>query len=306
MTYKKLAKNLETICAINITPFYKDTKEIDWGGLEENIQFLLKHGTEVIVPNGNTGEFYALTLEEAKQQTRNVVDIVQGRATVVAGVGYSVNTAIELGKDAQEAGADCVMIHQPIHPYVTTDGAISYFKKIIEALDIPSIIYFKDPHLSDDVIKELAPLEKFIGIKYAINDLPRFKKVIREVPEEHNLAWICGTAEKWAPFFYNAGAKGFTSGIINIYPESSFAMLNGLREGDHEMVWKVWEETLDYENLRAKYNNGNNVVVIKESMAEIGMNSGVTREPVNPLNEEDKKEVEEILESWNLLNKVND
>lgn len=301
MDYRGFAKKLETICAINITPFYEDTKEIDWGGLEENIQFLLKHGTEVIVPNGNTGEFYALTLEEAKQETRKVTEIVNGKATVVAGVGYSVDTAIELGKDAQEAGADCVMIHHPIHPYVTTEGAISYFKKIIDALDIPSIIYFKDPHLSDNVIKELAPLEKFVGVKYAINDLPRFKKIFSQVSEEHNLVWICGTAEKWAPFFFNAGAKGFTSGLINIAPDKSFTMLEALRKGDSDTAWKVWDETLKFENLRAKNNNGNNVVVIKEAMESVGLTAGVTREPVDPLNQEDKKAVQEILQQWDLV-----
>lgn len=301
MDYKEFAKRFHTICAISITPFYKDTKKVDWSGLDENVEFLLKHGTEVVVPNGNTGEFYTLTLEEAKQETRRVVEVVKGRATVVAGIGYSADTAIELGKDAQEAGADCVMIHQPIQPYITTEGAVNYFKKIIEALDIPAIIYFKDPNLSDDVIKQLAPIEKFVGVKYAINDLPRFKKIVREIPKEHNLAWVCGTAEKWAPFFYHAGATGFTSGLINILPELSFTMLKALREGDHETVWNVWEKSVGFEDLRAKYNNGNNVVVIKEAMEMIGLTAGVTREPVAPLNQDDREEVVRILKSWNLL-----
>lgn len=301
MNYREVAKKLETICAINITPFYEKTMKVNWQGLEENIQFLLDNGVEVIVPNGNTSEFYALTIEEAKEETRKVVELVKKRAVVVAGIGYSVETAIELGKDAEEAGADCVMIHQPIHPYVNTEGAISYYKKIIESLEIPSILYFKDPHLSDDVIKELAPLEKFIGVKYAINDLPRFRKIVSDVPEEHGITWICGTAEKWAPFFFNAGATGFTSGLINIHPTLSFQMLHGLRKKDENAVWTAWEGALAFENLRAKYNNGNNVVVIKEAMEMVGLTAGVTREPVAPLSEEDRKELRNILKKWGLL-----
>lgn len=301
MNYKEIAKKLETICMINITPFHKDSMKINWDGLEENIQFLLENGAEVIVPNGNTSEFYALTIEEAKEETRRVVELVNKKATVVAGIGYSVETAIELGKDAEEAGADCVMIHQPIHPYINTSGAISYFKKIIEALDIPSILYFKDPHISDDVIKELAPLEKFIGVKYAINDLPRFRKVVSEVPKEHHITWICGTAEKWAPFFFNAGATGFTSGLVNINPKASIKMLTALRNNDEETVWRIWEDTVAFEDLRAKYNNGNNVVVIKEAMEMIGLTAGVTRDPVGPLNDEDRKELANILKKWELL-----
>ncbi|MEK6268594.1 MAG: dihydrodipicolinate synthase family protein, partial [Planococcus sp. (in: firmicutes)] len=206
MNYADFSKKFSTISAINMLPFDKETKAINWTGLEENIEFLLQNKMEVIVPNGNTGEFYALTIAEAKETTNKVIELVAGRATVMAGIGYAVETAIELGKAAQEAGADCVMIHQPIHPYITSRGAVTYFKTIIEALDIPSIIYFKDPHLSDEVLQELAPLEKLVGVKYAINDLPRFAKLVQTVPKEYNIAWICGTAEKWAPFFYNAGA----------------------------------------------------------------------------------------------------
>ncbi|MFC7687084.1 dihydrodipicolinate synthase family protein [Ureibacillus sp. GCM10028918] len=300
MGYSNLTKKFSTISAINIVPFKNETKEIDWKGLEDNIQFLLKNKLEVIVPNGNTGEFYSLTFEEANSITKEVVRLVDGRATVVAGVGYAVDTAIEMGKVAQKAGADCVMIHQPIHPYVTEKGAIEYFRNIIEALDIPSIIYFKDPNLSDNVLKELAPMEKLVGVKYAINDLPRFAKLVRQVPKKHNIAWICGTAEKWAPFFFNAGSVGFTSGLVNLYPEKSVELLTALREDNKEIVWKAWSEILPFENLRAKNNNGNNVVVIKEAMELLGLTAGITREPVAPLGENDKKELSDILKSWKL------
>lgn len=304
MDYTNFNEKFSTISAINMLPFDKETKAIDWTGLEENIEFLLKNKMEIIVPNGNTGEFYALTIAEAKQVTGNVVELVGGRATVVAGVGYAVDTAIELGKAAQEAGADCIMIHQPIHPYITSRGAVTYFKTIIEALDIPSIVYFKDPNLSDEVLKELAPLEKLVGVKYAVNNLPRFAKLVQEVPAEYNIAWICGTAEKWAPFFYNAGAVGFTSGLVNVYPQKSLEMLSALRQKDQEAVWRVWNEVLPFEDLRAKYNNGNNVVVIKEAMEQLGLTAGVTREPVDPLDDNDKKEVAALLKSWK-INKQN-
>ena len=304
MSVHDLGKKLETISAINITPFYPDNKKIDWAAFEENINFLLEHGLKVIVPCGNTGEFYALTLEEAKEEIKRTVEIVKGRALVVAGIGYSLGTAIELGRYAQQAGADAVMIHQPIHPYVTNEGAASYFRKIIEALDIPSVIYFKDAALSDDVLKELAPLEKFVAVKYAINDLPRFAKLVQETSSQADLTWICGTAEKWAPFFFQAGAKGFTSGLVNLHPQKSFDMLHALQAGDQEAVWKVWKEILPFEDLRAKYHHGNNVAVIKEAMNQLGLAAGATREPVDVLNQEDKREVEQILESWGMRNRI--
>ncbi|MFD1334496.1 dihydrodipicolinate synthase family protein [Oceanobacillus iheyensis] len=299
MDYEEFSKRFSTISGINIVPFLEGTREIDWIGLDDNVEFLLQNGIEVIVPNGNTGEFYALTIEEAKQVATRVTELVNGRATVVAGIGYSVDTAIELGKSAIDSGADCVMIHQPIHPYITDAGAVEYYRNIIEALDAPSIIYFKDAHLSDDVIKELAPLDKLVGIKYAINDIQRVTQVIRAVPKSSNVAFICGTAEKWAPFFYHAGAVGFTSGLVNVFPQKSFALLEALEEGNQEKIWDVWEEVVPFEDLRAKHNNGNNVVIIKEAMEQLGLRAGVTREPVNPLSPNDRLELEELLKSWN-------
>src|SRR5699024_9081076 len=138
-----------------------------------------------------------------------------GRAVIMAGIGYSIPIAIELGEYAKAVGADCVMIHQPIHPYINSEGFYEYLKEIITTLELPSIVYFKDPNLDDVVLKRLAPLEKFIAVKYAINDMARFRKTVHDVPKEHNILWICGTAEKWAPFYYHAGARGFTSGLVN-------------------------------------------------------------------------------------------
>ena len=299
--FKDFGKKLETISAINMTPFKPENREVDWEALDLNIRFLIDNGTKVIVPCGNTGEFYALTLEEAKEEIRRVVEVATGEATIVAGVGYAVDTALELGNYAKDVGADAIMILQPIHPYVTNSGIISYFKKIMKNVDLPVILYFKDPNISDDVLKELAPIENFVGVKYAINDLPRFAKLVRSVPEENKITWICGTAEKWAPFFYHVGAKGFTSGLINVYPQKAFEMLNALKAGDQETVWKSWEDSVPFENLRAKYNNGNNVAVVKEAMEQIGLKGGITREPVDPLNDQDKAEVRGILKSWSLL-----
>lgn len=304
MNYSQLSKNLETICAISMTPFKKEDKKIDWGGVEENANFLVENGIKVITLCGNTSEFYALTIDEAKKEISKVVEVVNGRAMVVAGIGYSVETAIEMGKHAKEAGADAVMIHMPVHPFINESGATSYFKEIIEAIKLPSIIYFKNPNISDSVLKELIKLDKLIGVKYAINDLPRFAKLLKEVPQDCNVTWVCGTAEKWAPFFFNAGAKGYTSGLVNLYPQKSFELLKAMEQGDSEIVWDIWNKLLPFENMRAKYNDGINVAALKEAMNLIGFNGGVTRPPVDSLDQEDKDEVARILTDWGLLENI--
>ncbi|QSO53640.1 dihydrodipicolinate synthase family protein [Alicyclobacillus curvatus] len=297
--YTGLRKALEHVSAIPITPFHPETGEILWEALHQNVGYLLRSGVKVVVSCGNTGEYFSLTMEEAVAVTRRVIQEVQSSAITVAGVGYSVDTAIELGKRAAEDGADAVLIHQPIHPYITSQGAYEYYETIIEALPVPSIIYFKDPNLSDEILLELSNLPKFVAVKYAINDLPRFAKTAHHLMEK-DVTLICGTAERWAPFFFMAGATGFTSGLVNVSPQRSLAMLRALQSHDEREVWRIWHEVLPFEELRAKEQSGYNVAVIKEALNQLNFPAGRTRQPVGTLPAEDKQAVAQVLRAWNM------
>ena len=66
MDHEKLAERLRTVHAINVTPF-REYRGVDYDLLERNIEFLIASGLGVIVPCGNTGEFYALSAEERRR-----------------------------------------------------------------------------------------------------------------------------------------------------------------------------------------------------------------------------------------------
>ena len=295
MAYQELVEKLRNVHAVNVTPF-RDDGTIDYGGLEENVRFLLEGGVEVIVPCGNTGEFYALTLEEAQAVTRFVVEKVAGRATVLAGVGHDLKTAREMALAAQDAGADGVMVHQPSHPYLMAEGLIRYYTQIARGIRIGIALYVRHPAIDRVVLDHVTALDNVVAVKYAINDLPTFATIAQSV--DHPVAWVCGTAEMWAPFFFAAGAEGFTSGLVNIAPEKSLAMLAALRQGDRHTVMAVWKEVAPLERLRASHHGGNNVTVIKEAMNLLGLPGGYVREPVGELNEIDRQELVRILKTW--------
>lgn len=298
MDHEKLAERLRTVHAINVTPFRED-RGVDYDLLERNIEFLIASGLGVIVPCGNTGEFYALSVAEAQAVTRFVVKQVGGRAAVLAGIGYDLGTAREMALAAQEVGADAVMVHQPVHPYLMTEGLIRYYADIARSVEIGVVLYARHEAIDQVVLGRIADIENVLAIKYAINDLPRFADLVESV--EGPVVWVCGTAEMWAPFFFAAGAEGFTSGLVNIAPEMSLTMLDGLRKGDAEAVRTVWRQVAPIERLRAKKHNGNNVSVIKEGMNLAGLPAGQVREPLGELDDTDRQELIEILRSWGKL-----
>ena len=80
-----------------------------------------------------TCEPYSQTLRCRTDIWATTVEAVDGRATVIAGVGYDVARAIELARTAERHGAEAVMVHQPVHPYQSTDGWVAYHRAIADA-----------------------------------------------------------------------------------------------------------------------------------------------------------------------------
>lgn len=294
--FEQIKAKLKGINAINVTPF-DDRLGIDWPSLEANVNFLLDRGIQAVYPCGNTGEFYALTVEEAKQVTTFVTGVAAKRSLVIAGVGYDAQTACDLARHAESCGADGIMVHQPIHPYLLPDGLISYYRQIAEATSLPVLLYIRSEQVTLEVIRETAKLPNVVGVKYAVNHLPSFSRAVQSV--EDDLVWICGTAELWAPYFFAAGAEGFTSGMVNVETQRPFELLRALQAGDYPRAMAIWGEVVPFEELRAKYNNGNNVSVVKEAMFQLGLiATNAVRPPIALLTEEEREQVGRILRSW--------
>src|SRR5699024_12175162 len=103
------------ISAITITTYTNKNGHVYVRKLKEIVRFLVDNDIKVIVPCGNTGEYYSLTLEECETVTKTTLQVVEKQASVLVGVGHDTQTAIKQSLFAQENGASGVMIHQPVH-----------------------------------------------------------------------------------------------------------------------------------------------------------------------------------------------
>lgn len=96
-----MASNLDAALAgiwgILVAP-YNDASDIASARLVPIIDRALGAGAHLPVVNGNTGEFYALTADEACTMVREVVALVDGRAPVLAGVGRGIRDSCRLAR----------------------------------------------------------------------------------------------------------------------------------------------------------------------------------------------------------------
>ncbi|MGW5654492.1 dihydrodipicolinate synthase family protein [Streptomyces humi] len=291
---------LADVVAIPVTPFAED------GGVDEDahralLRRLLDGGIRTLTPNGNTGEFYALTPEERRLVTELTLDEAGDRAVVLVGVGHDIPTAVASARHARERGARMVMVHQPVHPYVSQAGWVDYHRAIAAAVpELGVVPYVRNAQLPGARLAELADAcPNVVGVKYAVPDAAKFAAFARDAGLDR-FVWVAGLAEPYAPSYFSAGATGFTSGLVNVAPAVSLNMIEALRSGDYPAAMKVWEQIRRFEELRAAGGSADNVTVVKEALAALGLCRRDVRPPSRRLPEEARAEVAAIATGWSL------
>ncbi|MEV1021698.1 dihydrodipicolinate synthase family protein [Streptomyces sp. NPDC050264] len=291
---------LADVVAIPVTPFAEDGS-VDEATYKSLLRRLLDAGVRTLTPNGNTGEFYALTLQERTRVTELTVAEAGERSAVLVGVGHDVPTAVDAARHARDLGAHMVMVHQPVHPYVSEGGWVDYHRAIADAVpEIGVVPYLKSAALPGSRLAELgAACPNVIGVKYAVPDAARFAAFARDAGLDR-FVWVAGLAEPYAPSYFSAGATGFTSGLVNVAPGISLSMIEALRSGDYPGAMKVWEQIRRFEELRGADASANNVTVVKEALASLGLCRREVRPPSQELPESERAEVAGIAAGWSL------
>ncbi|MGW5367772.1 dihydrodipicolinate synthase family protein [Streptomyces sp. NPDC004009] len=300
VTFETQRAALADVVAIPVTPFAEDGS-VERDAHRSLLRRLLDGGVTTLTSNGNTGEFYALTPEERRLVTELTVDEAGDRAVVLVGIGHDLSTAIDSARHARDTGAAMVMVHQPVHPYVSAAGWVDYHRAIAESVpELGVVPYIRNERLPGARLAELADqCPNVMGVKYAVPDAARFAAFARDAGLDR-FVWVAGLAEPYAPSYFSAGATGFTSGLVNVAPAVSREMIEALRSGDFPAAMKVWERIRRFEELRAAHGNANNVTVVKEALAALGLCRRDVRPPSKPLPADERAEVAAITAGWSI------
>lgn len=299
-----MAHDLDTaltgISGILVTPYDKDG-EIAPDKLSPIIDRALGAGVHIPVVNGNTGEFYALTTDEAVAMAEAVCDMVGDRAPVLAGVGRGIRDACRLAKASADAGAAALMIHQPPDPFVAPRGTVDYIRAVSDASGgLPMMLYLRNDAIGTGAIADLCAIPGVKGVKWATPN--PLKLAEAKAACDPSIVWVGGLAEVWAPPLYAVGARGFTSGLINVWPERSMAIHAALDGGDYDGANTLIREMRAFEDIRAEEMNGTNVTGVKAALQELGMDCGPTRPPSAwPLTDPQQAKLQDFLKTNGLI-----
>ena len=112
---------------------------------------------------------------------------------------------------------------------------------------------------------------------------------------EGRLEWLCGTAERYAPFYMLAGAPGYTTGAGNICLHLTLAMHAALTAGEWTEGLRLQQQILPIEDYRAREADSFNISMLKAGMSILGKDFGRPRAPQRQVTGKERDEIAALL-----------
>lgn len=300
LTPAQLRSRLSGVIAFPVTPFKKDLS-LDLEGLRKNVRRLVDAPVCAIVVGAGTGELHSLSTEEHLQVVKATLEEVKGRRPVLAGVGFSPQTAKDMAKSCTAAGVDGILIFPPYYPGDANDeGMFAYYRDTAAATKRGVIIYSRDfANFSPAAVERLATIPNLIAYKDGQGDIRKFQQIIARLGDR--LHWIGGAGDDLVAGYYSLGVRTYTSSIANVAPKLSYRLheLASARtaEADAELTEIMRDLVAPLYAFRAR-RKGYEVSVMKTQMDLTGQIGGRVRPPLNDITPAEVKEVRAMLKGW--------
>lgn len=267
---------------VMVTPFRADGS-LDERTLRNFVDWQIEQGTQGLIPLGSTGEFLSQTREERRQVAAIVVEQAKKRVPVIVGTAAEwTKEAVAFSREAEEIGADGVMVVPPFYSSPTPDELFEHYRKIGEALTIPVMVY-NNPFTSNvdlkaDLVARLSRIDNVRYIKESSGDPHRTSRILDACGDRMT---VFAGYHPWEGF--RIGAKGYVSVFANIAPALSRALYEEtVNSNEFERGWAVYRKVLPLMDAIA---GDLYVGATKAAMGLIGMPVGNPRPPRLPLPE---------------------
>ena len=268
-----------------ITPMHEDGS-VNFEALKEIIEEQIEKGTDAIISVGTTGEAATLSVEEHVEVIAYTTKVVNHRIPLIAGTGSNcTESAVELSRQAEEVGADGLLLVTPYYNKATQKGLYQHFKTIAESVSIPSILYNVPGRTGMSIeAKTMAALyhdvKNIIGVKDAGGDMGKTLELMSLVDE--NFSLYSGEDGLILPIL-SAGGVGVISVLSNVAPKETHEICAKWFAGDLDGARKEQLRALPL--IHALFSEVNPIPV-KAAMNLQGKNAGSLRLPLTEIEKE--------------------
>jgi len=286
-----------------VTPFRGETGEIDIQGFKENLTGWARHPIHGIVTSGTTGEAVLLDEEEREALVVAAREVLPPEVLVLAGTGLeSTRATMRLSRRAAEAGADAVLVQPPAYykGAMTPEALREHYLAVADTSPVPVIVYQAPLRMSTldfptGLVAELSNHESIVGIKDSRGKLELMGELVEQCREDFQL--LVGSGALLYPAL-EVGAAGGIVAVGNVAPAASGEIFKAFRAGRMPEAGRLQERVGPVHNALVA---GMGVPGVKVALDLLGFHGGDPRPPLQPLPQEGRTKVREILTRAGLL-----
>jgi len=275
--------------------------------LRNYVEWLIgfKHITG-LVTNGHTGEISGFNREERKRITQIVADQAKGRVRVISGVCCEGTfEAIEHAKDAQDAGADGILLMPP-HVWLRfgmkPETPVKFVQDVAAAIDIKIVIHLYPANTKAffpvQTLLKLSKIPNVAAVKMGTRDEALYERDIRILREKapHVRLWTCH--DEYIMTSLIPGMDGALIGFCGCVPELLNNLYQAVLDGDLKKIREANDPV--FRMSSAIYGTGEPTGEAHARMKEVIYQRGIfhcalMRPPLMPLSQEEKDGVTEAI-----------
>lgn len=283
-----------------VTPM-KENLEVNYDKLDEMLEEQIAGGTDAIIICGTTGESATMTEEEHAATTRFAIERVNHRIPVIAGTGSNcTRTAIQLSKEAQEDGADGLLLVTPYYNKATQKGLIQHYTAVAKSVDLPIIMYNVPGRTGCNIQPETAAklakdVDNIVAIKAATGNLAQESKTMALA--EGRLDMYSGEDGLIVPLM-SIGAKGVISVLSNVAPKQTHDICATFAAGDVAKAAQLQFKALELvDALFCEVNP----IPVKHALNLMGWDMGPLRSPLCEMEEANLERLKKAMVNYGIL-----
>ncbi len=278
-----------------VTTKFTDDDRLDLAMFRININAQVDAGVHGIVLGGSLGEASTLTQEEKNILVKETVDILEGKIPVIMTVAeQSTRIAIQAVKEAEDAGANGLMILPPMRYKSTDHETVTYFKEIAKSTSLPIMIY-NNPvdykiEVTVDMFEELMELDNIQAVKESTRDIINIGRLRNRFG--NNLKILTGV-DPLALESLLIGADGWVAGLVCAFPAETVAIYELAKAGRAKEAIEIYRWFLPLLELDISPQLVQN---IKLAEVATGIGTENVRPPRLPLQGAERERVLKVIE----------
>ncbi len=282
-----------------VTPMFKDGS-VNYTCLETLVETQIQNGIDALVICGTTGEKSTLRYDEHLKVIEVAIKKAKNRVPVIAGTGSNDTVySVELCKDAENLGADALLMVTPYYNKTSQTGLLKHYEYIADRVNKPIILYNVPSrtgvNIKPETYKELSVHPNIVATKEASGDISQVAEIKYLCGDELDI--YSGNDDQTLPIL-SLGGIGVISVVSNIIPKAFSRLCHEFLKGDHLTARAIQNRYLGL--IRALFYDVN-PVPLKAVMNILGYGVGECRLPLYATDETNIKILKQKLSECNLI-----